>query len=159
MAQRTSISRTVEVEAPAEEVWALVSDLPGMGALSPENTGGTWLDGATGPAVGVRFRGTNRRGWRRWSTAVRITACDPGRRLSFDVASVGLAVARWTYEVSPTSRGCTVTETWEDRRGHAMSAIGVLATGVADREAHTARSIDHTLAAVKARAEGKGPTG
>ncbi|MBK5306296.1 MAG: SRPBCC family protein [Frankiaceae bacterium] len=159
MAQRPSISRTVDVDAPAERVWALVSDLPGMGALSPENTGGSWLGGATGPAVGVRFRGSNRHGWRRWSTAVRITACEPGHLLSFDVGSLGLAVSRWTYAVAPRPGGCTVTETWEDRRGRAMDVIGLLASGVADRQAYTAQSIEHTLAAVKQRAEPAGPTG
>jgi uncharacterized protein YndB with AHSA1/START domain len=158
MPQRLSISRTVDVDAPAERVWALVSDLPGMGALSPENTGGSWLDGATGPAEGVRFRGSNRRGWRRWSTVVRITGCEPGRRIAFDVGSLGLAVSRWTYEVAPRAGGCSVTETWEDRRGRAMDVIGLLASGVADRGTYTARSIEHTLAAVKKRAEEPGAT-
>jgi hypothetical protein len=151
--ERSIVSRTVDVDAPADRVWALVSDLPGMGALSPENTGGNWLGGATGPAVGVRFRGSNRRSWRRWSTLVRITECEPGRRLSFEVSSLGLAVSRWTYDVAPRPGGCTVTETWEDRRGRAMDVIGLLATGVSDRVAHTATGIEQTLAAVKRQAE------
>ncbi|MFN2524390.1 MAG: SRPBCC family protein, partial [Mycobacteriales bacterium] len=57
----TSVSRSTDVDAPADVVWGLVSDLPGMGRLSPENTGGRWSGGATGPAVGARFRGANRR--------------------------------------------------------------------------------------------------
>jgi hypothetical protein len=149
MTQPPTVSRSVEVDAPPEVAWALVSDLPRMGRLSPENAGGRWLGGATGPAVGSRFRGANRRGLRRWSTAVQVVECSPGRRFAFDVSSLGLAVARWAYDVAP--RG--VTETWLDRRGRLMTGIGLLATGVADRESYTATSIEQTLAAVKRRAE------
>jgi Polyketide cyclase / dehydrase and lipid transport len=153
MPDRPSISRSAEIDAPPERVFALVSDLPGMGALSPENTGGRWLGGATAPAAGVRFRGSNRHGWRRWSTVVRVTGCEPPVRFAFDVASLGLAVSRWSYEIAPRAGGCTVTETWSDRRGRAMDLIGLLASGVGDRSAYTAQSIEHTLTALKRTAE------
>jgi hypothetical protein len=154
---RPTVTRSIDVDAPPDTVWALVSDLPRMGELSPENRGGSWLRGATGPALGARFRGANRRGWRRWSTTVEVTACDPGRTFAFDVSSLGLAVSRWTYYVTARSGGgCTVTETWQDRRGRLMDGIGFAATGVGDRQAYTARSIEHTLARVKERAESGG---
>ena len=147
------ISASTEVDADPAAVWALVSDLPRMGELSPENTGGSWVGGATGPAVGARFRGSNRRGWRRWSTAVRVTECEPGRRFAFEVRSLRMPVATWSYDVVPRPGGCTVTETWHDQRGPAMMTLGRLATGVADRAQHTATGISQTLASVKARAE------
>jgi hypothetical protein len=147
------VSRSTAVDAPAEAVWAIVSDLPGMGRLSLENTGGRWTGGATGPAVGARFRGANKRGARRWSTSVRVTDCEPGRRFAFDVSSGGLGVARWSYEITPHGAGCTVTETWEDRRGRPMALLGRLVSGVGDRAAFTAQSIEQTLAAVKRVAE------
>jgi hypothetical protein len=153
MVDRATVSRSIEVDAPAERVFALVSDLPRMGELSPENTGGHWLGGATAPAAGVRFRGSNRNGWRRWSTVVRVLTCEPPSRFAFDVSSIGLSVSRWTYDVAPRPGGCTVTETWQDRRGRAMDLIGLAASGVSDRTAFTARSIEQTLAAVKAQAE------
>jgi hypothetical protein len=143
----------MDVEAPPEQVWALVSDLPRMGELSPENAGGSWLGSATGPAVGARFRGSNRQGWRRWSTLARVTTCEPGSRFAFDVSSLGLAVARWSYDVAPRAGGCSVTETWLDRRGRVMDTLGRLVSGVGDRTAFTAQSIEQTLAAVKSRAE------
>jgi hypothetical protein len=153
MVERPGISRTVDIDAPAERVFALLSDLPGMGEFSPENTGGSWLGGATAPVPGVRFRGSNRNGWRRWRTVVRVLICAPPEHFSFDVSSLGLAVSRWTYDVSLRPGGCTVTETWEDRRKRSMDVIGLLASGVGDRAAYTARSIEETLAALKARAE------
>lgn len=50
-----------EVSASPEKVWSLVTDLPRMGEWSPENLGGEWLDGATGAAVGAKFRGNNKK--------------------------------------------------------------------------------------------------
>ena len=171
MADRV-VSRTFDIDAAPERVFALLSDLPldligpVQGAFhpvvlahrSPENTGGRWLAGATGPAVGSRFRGSNRHGWRRWSTVVRVVTHEPPHRFAFDVDSLGLAVARWTYDVAPRPGGCAVTESWADRRGRAMVVIGLLATGVRDRSAYTAQSIEQTLAAVKARAEQETPS-
>jgi hypothetical protein len=148
-----SVSRSTEIDAPAEAVWALVSDLPGMGQLSPENAGGRWTRGATGPAAGAGFRGVNRNGARRWSTSVTVTDCEPGRSFAFDVSSLGLAVSRWSYDVTPRPGGCTLTETWQDRRGAVMDVLGKAVSGVGDRPGFTANSIEQTLAAVKRRAE------
>ncbi len=154
MSQATSISRSVDVDAPPDLVWTLVSDLPRMGELSPENTGGSWQGGAVGPATGARFRGANRRGWRRWSTAVEVTTCEPGTAFAFDVRSLGLSVARWSYDVAPRTGGCTVTESWQDRRGRLINVLGLLATGVGHDADHTAQGMEQTLAKVKQRAEG-----
>lgn len=147
------LSRSVRIDAPPEHVFDLVSDLPGMGRFSPENAGGRWLGGATGPAVGAGFRGTNRRGLHRWSTRCTVTRCEPGRAFAFSVSSVGLPVAHWAYEMVPDGDGCRLTETWQDRRGGLITAAGRMVSGVADRSRFTAESIERTLAAVKRAAE------
>jgi hypothetical protein len=148
-----TVSRSTVIGAPAERVWALVSDLPGMGAFSQENRGGAWAGGATGPATGAVFRGRNGRGPRRWSTRSTVTRCEPGRAFAFAVSYAGLPVADWSYDLEPTPEGCRLTETWVDRRGRAMTSLGLLASGVSDRTAFTERSIEQTLAKVKERAE------
>ena len=147
------ITRSVEVAAPAQRVWDLVSDLPRMGEFSPENEGGRWQGGATGPAVGAVFRGTNRSGRRRWSTRCTVTRCEPGRSFSFAVRAVGLPVAEWSYALEPTATGCRLSETWSDRRSGLMAWLGRRTTGVEDRSVFTATSIEQTLERVKARAE------
>jgi hypothetical protein len=147
------IIRSVHVEAPAQQVWELVSDLPRMGELSPENAGGKWLNGATGPALGARFRGVNRAGWRRWSTVATVTRCEPGTAFAFTVSSIGLAVAEWGYDIAVVGdSACSVSETWTDNRGGVIKLLGRLTTGVPDREAFTATSIEKTLAALQAAA-------
>src|ERR1700683_5528895 len=86
---------TRDITAPTENVWALVTDLPRMGEWSPENAGGQWVKGATGPALGSVFQGTNKNGIRRWTTNVTITACDPNKLFEFAVTTGPLAVATW----------------------------------------------------------------
>jgi len=108
------VAESREITAPAEEVWALVADLPRMGEFSPENMGGAWADGAPGPGVGAAFAGTNKNGVRRWSTMATVVECDPGR--SFEIAISKGPLANWRYEFEETPAGCRVTESWIDHR-------------------------------------------
>jgi hypothetical protein len=147
------VSATVHIDALPGEVYALVSDLPRMGEWSPENTGGRWLGGTTVPAVGARFKGTNRAGVRRWSTTVTVVEATPGEAFAFDVAYGPLAVARWSYRITPVNGGCDVTESWDDRRTGLMNVIGAIGSGVRDRATFTKSSIETTLANLKAAAE------
>jgi hypothetical protein len=151
-----TISRTVQIEAPAQRVWDLASDLPSMGKLSPENKGGSWISPATGPSVGATFKGANRSGWRRWSTKVVVTRSEPGKEFFFAVTSAGMKVAEWGYTLEPAGLSCSVTESWEDRRGGLMVVLGKVATGVSDRARFTETSIEQTLAALKKAAEAAG---
>jgi hypothetical protein len=150
-----TISRSTEVAADPHTVWSMVTDLPRMGDFSPENIGGHWVNGATGPAVGAEFRGTNRNGSREWTTKVRVVACDPGRLFTFDVRTpFGVRVSRWSYVITPTGTGCLLTENWY-RVGSWLIRrfMGPKVTGRTDRPGYNVGSIERTLAAVKARAE------
>lgn len=151
------VAVTRDIAAPAGEVWALVSDLPRMGEWSNENTGGRWLDGATGPARGATFSGSNRRGFHRWKTKVTVVDSVPGAVFRFTVASVGLPVSEWAYEVVPTADGCIVTETWIDRRPGWFRPISALATGVKDRAQFTRVGMGLTLERIAATAEPAAP--
>ncbi len=101
---------SLRIEAPPERVYDIVTDIAQMGRLSPECTGGKWLGGATGPAVGARFKGSNKRGLARWSTTNEVVAAEPGRRFSFETQQ---SAARWTYELEPDGTGTVVTESRE----------------------------------------------
>ena len=147
------VSVTTHIKASPQVVYDLVSDLPRMGEWSPENTGGKWLGGATAPAPGVRFRGSNKAGLRRWSTSVTVVEASPGKAFVFDVTVGPLKVARWAYHLTPSGDGCDVTETWEDHRSGWMKAIAGPVTGVSDRAAHNLENIRTTLERVKAAAE------
>jgi hypothetical protein len=136
---------SMRVAAAADHLWALVADLPSMGRWSPECFRVSWLRGARAATPGARFRGYNRNGWRLWWTTGTVVAAEPGRTLSFDVASLGMPASRWTYEFAPDGNGCVVTERWQDRRGRLLRSLGGLATGVADRASHNAEGMRATL--------------
>ena len=125
------LSVTQEIDAPADKVWAMVSDLTRMGEWSPENEGATWLRGATGPTVGATFRGMNRNGKKKWTTSGTIVELDPGRLLAFRTTAAGFKVAEWRYAFETTSSGCRVIETWIDQRGAVAKALGKPVSGVA----------------------------
>lgn len=145
---------STDIAAPAEAVWALVSDLTRMGEWSPETTRIEWTGGSTGPSVGATFKGTNKLGPRRWSTNGRIVVADPPRELAWDVTAVGLAVARWTYRIESTGEfSCRVTETFEDKRGGLVKVLGNVVSGVKDRGDHNANTMEQTLARLRAAAE------
>jgi hypothetical protein len=149
----SDVEVSTEIKADPKVVYDLVSDLPRMGEWSPENTGGRWVGGATGPAVGAKFKGTNRKGFRRWSTTCTITDAAPGEVFAFDVDYGPTAISHWEYVLTTTPSGTRVTESWTDRRPTWMKLGGVVAMGVADRGAHNRRSMETTLAELKAAAE------
>jgi hypothetical protein len=141
------------INADAGAVYDIVADLPNMGKLSPENTGGKWIGGANGPAVGARFRGNNRAGWRRWSTVVNVTEAERGARFAFHVKAGPFAVADWAYEFETNGAGTKVTEKWDDRRPGWMKALSGPVMGVSDRGGHNENNMQATLRALKQAAE------
>jgi dimethylaniline monooxygenase (N-oxide forming) len=145
---------TMRIEAPAEHIYDLVSDVSQMGRWSPECTGGRWLGKATGPAVGARFRGSNRRGWVRWSTVNEVVAADPGREFAFETKQSG---TRWGYRLEPDGDGTLVTEwrePWRDRPKVAAVFANLLLGGGEAHEDELRDGMRHTLERVKAAAEG-----
>jgi uncharacterized protein YndB with AHSA1/START domain len=109
-------SVTVHIAASADRVWDLVSDVTRIGEFSPETFEAQWLDDATGPRAGARFRGHVRRNGRGpvyWTTCT-VTAADPGREFGFSVGGLGASTANtWRYLLEPAADGTDVTESFE----------------------------------------------
>jgi len=100
--------------APADKIWDLVADVRNIGSYSPEVFEAEWLDGATGPALGARFRGHVKRneiGPVYW-TVCRVTACEPGREFGFAVLVGDRAVNNWHYRLAQSGDGTEVTESF-----------------------------------------------
>jgi uncharacterized protein YndB with AHSA1/START domain len=98
---------SLHIDAPAEVLYDLVTDITQMGRWSPENTGGRWLGGATGPAVGARFLGWNRNGLVRWFTRCTVTVADRPSAFEFQVNESKMI---WGYRFEPDDGGTLVTE-------------------------------------------------
>jgi len=108
-------SVTVRMAAPPERIWALVSDVTRIGEYSPETFEAEWLDGATGPVTGARFRGHVKRngiGPIYW-TSCTVVACVPGREFAFGVGGSDRPLSVWRYQLEPVGDGTDVTESFE----------------------------------------------
>lgn len=106
----------VHIDAPPETLYAMISDVTRMGEWSPETRTCEWIEGATGPAVGARFKGSNKRGILRWSTKPTVKVADPGKEFTFDTGKPGKEDTRWSYKLSPSDGGTDLTETFESLR-------------------------------------------
>lgn len=107
-------SVTVEMAAPIQRVWDLVSDVTRIGEFSPETFEAEWLRGATGPAKGNLFRGhvkRNQKGPIYWSVC-KVTDCEPVKVFAFAVMGKGLPINNWRYDLEPTANGTRVTESF-----------------------------------------------
>jgi len=145
------------VEAPPEQVWKLVSDPTLLAGLTAECRAMEWVGRSSGPAVGARFRGRNRSGWRRWSTACTIVRYEPGTEIAWNVAFGPLPIARWGYRVEPgEGPGTTlIREQFEDHRGALLRATSPFVRGTGDTDGRNRANMAATLARIKSRAEGR----
>lgn len=155
MSNSNVVSVSREIAAPVETVWGMVTNLERMGEWSPENQGGSWAKGATGPAVGARFKGRNQNGKRSWSTLVEVNGFEPKSRFSFGLMLAGRKWCDWVYELEETPAGCRVTHSWVDCRGGIAKYLGKVVTGVSDRASHNRRNMESTLERLAAAAESR----
>ena len=144
-ASPTTVRVTRDIAATADALWGMVADVTRMGEWSPETARCQWLRGASGPAVGARFKGVNRNGKRRWSTISTVRDCVPGEVFAFATTAGPFSVARWEYRFEPSPTGTTVTETWTDQRGRIATRLGKPVSGVDDRAIHNRVGMEATL--------------
>lgn len=149
-----SASASIDISAPPERVYELITDLDHVGAWNAECTGGRWLGGRKQAEPGARFVGSNRNGSRRWSTHNTVTAAEPGRTFAYHTRAAGLLdIAIWRWELTPVEGGCRVEHLTWDTRGAFMRVVGGWATKVPDRATHNQANIRRTLEALKQHAE------
>ncbi len=142
---------SVEIPATAEQVYALVSDLPRMGEWSPENRGGEWLDGGSGQ-VGDRFEGHNKIGEREWSVVCQVTKAEPGSEFEFVTGDPEAPFVRWSYRLSGSSP-TTLTEVWNVEQ-LPPTLVNFSPEQLAGRADMVRTAMTQTLAGIKATATG-----
>lgn len=144
----------LRIDAPSDRIYGIITDIAQMGRLSPECTGGKWLGAATGPAMGARFKGTNKRGVARWSTTNEVVAATPGQEFSFETQQSG---TRWTYRLQPDGDGTLVTESraaFKERPLLARVFSKLLLGGAEEHDDEMRDGMRATLERLKAVAKG-----
>jgi len=122
-------SVSMRIAAPANEIYELVADVTRTPEFSPEILRCTWLDGATGPAVGARFAALNKVPKRpAWTNKPVVTVVEPGKAFAFERTEKFAGTIVWTYEFEPDGDGTIVTESYRVTRP--LSRIGWFVIGV-----------------------------
>lgn len=143
---------TLDVEAPPEEVYALVSDVTRTPEFSPEIQSCRWLDDAGGPAVGARFEAVNKvqRG-PSWKNRPVVITADPGREFAFSRTEKFAGTIVWRYRLHPEGTGTRVVESYEVTRE--VSRVGWFMIerifGGTDRRGDLRRGMEQTLARIR----------
>ena len=145
---------SVTVDAPAEALYDLVSDITRTGEWSPVCTVCRWDDEAEAGQVGAWFTGHNEIPGRTWETRSVVVAAERGREFAW---VVGGSLVRWGFVLSPAERGTVLTETWEFLPGgiaYFEETYGDDAQAqISDRTQQALEGIPLTLAAIKRIAE------
>jgi uncharacterized protein YndB with AHSA1/START domain len=154
--RKTHDEVAIEIDAPVDRVYELVSDITRMGEWSPECRRCRWARGATGPAVGARFKARNkgRRG-PAWFNTPTVTVADPAHEFAFNRSGPGIGSYTWRYVLDPTATGTRLTESYDVERPLAgpMNWLTKKWVGSTDRDDDLHAGMQTTLARIKAAAE------
>ena len=151
----------IEISAPPELVWMLVTDLQIPARFSSEFQGAELQGDATVPAVGVRFVGRNQHpAIGSWETTSTITTFDPPSVFAYDVDGPdGRPSATWRFSLERTEDGTRLTQ-WM-RIGPGRSGISPAIDAMPDKEskilhrrlAEHRSNMEATLIGIKSLAE------
>ena len=145
---------SVTVNASAETLYDLVSDITRTGEWSPVCTSCWWDDEAMAGQLGAKFTGRNELPHRTWESRSQVVVAERGQEFAWEV---GDGFVRWGYILTPAETGTILSETWEFLpSGIAMfeEKYGNNAyIQIAERTQQALDGIPVTLAAIKRIAE------
>lgn len=140
----------IEINAPVEKVWTLISDFSRMPEWSPQCR---WMKTFGPLQPGTRTVNLNRRRFLYWPTTSTVTEVIPNKKLSFKIPANGSV---WTYELTPTDAGTRVVETRHAENGLEKVSIFLqekLFGGVSGFEDELVDGMNGSLTRIKATAE------
>ncbi|MBU9763328.1 SRPBCC family protein [Mycobacterium sp. TNTM28] len=144
------LQASIDIDAPVEKVWGLISDLRRMPHWSPQCR----IMKPLGPLrPGTRTVNLNRRGFLFWPTTSRLTEVVANEKLAFLVEANNSV---WTYELQPTQTGTRLTESRHAENGTSAvsnALVNAFMGGVPSFEDELVDGMKASLARIKAAAE------
>ncbi len=145
------LEESVDIAAPPEAVWALVTDLPRMSRWSPQVVHTRVSRG--GVRLGARAVNLNHRGLLVWPTRSTVVRFDPPHDFAFRVRE---NTTIWGFRLEPVAAGTRLVQTREAPEG--ISAVSswltrTLLGGKASFTDELRSGMRQTLARIKAEAE------
>lgn len=141
-----SVSR--RIGASPEVIYAIVSDVTRTPEYSTEIKKCEWIDGATGPVVGARFRARNSAGrGPDWHNKPVVTQVEPNRLFVVERTERFCGTVQWGFRLEPDGEATRVTQWYrvtDDLTLFGWFIIGGL-YGLKDRRGDLRREMEHTL--------------
>lgn len=102
------------IEASPHVLYELISDVTRTPELTSAIVSCHWLDGASGPAVGARFKAINKAGrGPNWSNKPVVITAEPGKEFAWARTEPFAGTVAWRYSFTPEGTGTRVTESYE----------------------------------------------
>ena len=147
------LEATIDIAAPPERVWTVVSDPRVMGGFSDQVVR-TIVRGTAPVAKGTQTLNINRRGVLVWPTRAKVVEHDAPRRYAYRVKD---NAAIWSFDLEPTATGTRLTHRRDASGG--MTAVSLMLQdrvlgGVARFEAEMEAGMVRTLERVRRAVDG-----
>ncbi len=147
---------SIEIAAPAEKVWSLVTDIPKMAKWSPQVVKSTVKGGEV--RLGATFSNLNKQGIKRWPTAGKVVRFTPPVGGTGEFAfKIRENRTVWSFHLEPTADGGTrLTERRETPQGISHVSLVLTKVVLGGQQGFTEelrQGIRQTLERIKAEAE------
>lgn len=151
------IEDSIEIAAPTDKVWTLVTDIPAMSKWSPQVVKSSVKGGVV--KLGATFSNLNKQGIKRWPTGGKVVRFQPPTATTPGDFAFRIKENRtvWSFALEPTADGGTrLTERRETPDG--VSGLSMVLTKIVlgGQEGFTdelRRGIRQTLERIKVEAE------
>lgn len=136
------------IQASPHTLYALVSDVTRTPELTSAIVSCQWLDGATGPVVGARFKAVNSVGrGPNWSNKPVVITAEPDREIAWARTEPFAGTVAWRYTFTPEGTGTRVTESYEVTKRLTIVGWFIIGTlyGLKDRRSDLRAGMLETL--------------
>ncbi|MDN5745334.1 MAG: SRPBCC family protein [Nocardioidaceae bacterium] len=151
------LEESIEINAPADKVWSLVTDIPKMAKWSPQVVKSTVKGGIV--KEGATFSNLNKQGIKRWPTGGKVVRFTPPTDSTPGEFAFRIRENRsiWSFQLESTAGGTKVTERRETPDGLSGLSLGLTKVVLGGQEKFTAelkQGMQQTLQRLKAEVEG-----
>jgi hypothetical protein len=142
------------IDASADRVWVLVSDIALPARFSSELQEARWVDASTVRAAGARFVGRSRHpAAGEWETTCVVTVYEPGCSFAWAVGDPDYPSATWRFDIEQLAAGVRLR--LSARLGPAPSGLTPAILAMPDKEERiVARRLEEHRANMQATVDG-----